>query len=184
MFDSARDVNSLSVMPVMAMTPAGKILMGMPRRDSQAKTGEWIYCALVPFVEGTYDVSSQERARLSTGRVLLAANAARHCNDIANSCAPRVWMVATDHASAELKGMALLQESHGVIPCGDSSHAVHNTAKHLMKKFEPELAQIANVNYFFRNHIEPKNMLRAMTEAEKGKGAGANANAFTTLRSS
>ena len=60
---------------------------------------------------------------------------------------------------------------------------VHNTAKHLMMKFEPELAQIANVNYFFRNHIEPKNMLRAMAEAEKSKGAGANANAFTTLRS-
>ena len=34
-------------------------------------------------------------------------------------------MVATDHASAELKGMALLRESHGVIPCGDPSHAVH-----------------------------------------------------------
>ena len=78
MFDSARDVNSLSVMPVMAMTPAGKILMGMPRCDSQAKTGEWIYCALVPFVEGTYDLASQERARSGTGRVLSAANAARH----------------------------------------------------------------------------------------------------------
>jgi hypothetical protein len=182
MFDSARDVNSLSIMPVMASTPAGKVLLGMPRPDSQAKTGEWIHSALVPFVEGSYDVATQERARSNTGRTLSAARAAGHLNGIANSCAPRVWMVATDHASAELKGMALLQESHGVIPCGDPSHAAHNTAKYLMKQFETELAEIAQVNYFFRNHVEPKNMLRAMAESEKGKGKGANANAFTTLR--
>jgi hypothetical protein len=176
-FDSARDNNSRSLMPVMLCGSNQKLLVAIPRPDGPKHAG-WIARVLGTILDCTYDVGAQELASSSTGRALSAGNAASILNEIANFVGPYVWMVCSDHASPEIKAMKNLQVSHAVLACGDPSHAAHNLAKYLITPFQGFIDLVNDVANFFRNHGEAKTWLQTkLKEQEGGK-----ANAFTIMQ--
>jgi len=177
--DSARDVNSRCVMPILAMTWVGAILVAMTRPDGRSKNAQWMVESLRPLLNGTYAVSTQETASSSTGRRLSSATACEQLTMVANHFSKRVFFLSGDHASAEVAAMAKLQELEAVLPTGDPSHAIHNTGKHLVRPFSAFLTSIHNVANFFRNHTGPKELLRGKALLNN---AETRSRTYTTLR--
>lgn len=181
MSDSARDVNSRSIMVAAVSCPAGKKILAMIRPDSNAKTGEWISSQLGSLLDGTYQVGDQELAVSTTGRPLSSASAVAMLTEIASKPGQYLFVTSTDHASPDLNGQVRLSLSHGTLPSGDPSHAAHNLAKELLKPFATFVGAVVDSALFFRNHEALKNLLRDKVIEDNKKGA--NAAAFTTMKS-
>lgn len=177
--DSATDVNGHSVTPLLGMTSKAKVLIGMPHLVG-SKTGAAIAAMVGPVLDGSYDVREQEERASQTKSS--ASVAGEILNEVANKVGPFVFMISTDHASPEQSALARLQASHAVLPCGDPSHAAHNTANYLCKPFHEEIKAIEEVVSFFRAHRIAKGKLRAAAIAVDANRGEARAISMTTLK--
>ena len=172
--DSARDVNSRSVVVILASSPGGKVILGMPRPDGREKNSAWITETYLAFVDGKYDVGKQETYLTAQGRKGSADGAKERLNKIANAPGPHVWLISTDHAAVELAASKAMNETRGIVYCGDPSHAAALTANYLLEPFKDFARDIHRVVTFFRNHSDLKESLR---KSAAGEGYGG----FSTL---